>query len=144
MFSLKKKKEMEVPITTEEGGDTDSMNEDVILSKAQNTLGVSGCVTEGDITTVVLYGKIEVTTFEDCLKYLLDKLESVKTEEFHVDIEKIVYISSSGLRIFQELSKKAKEKNIVFKVVNVTENVYQMFKMTGYNASIKLVPVTEE
>lgn len=91
-------------------------------------------------TIIFLYGEINASSSEECFNYISEKMDALATKNLDIDIEEVDYVSSAGLRIFQQIADKLKERQITFRVVNLTENVYRMFKMTGYSSMILLVP----
>ena len=80
-----------------------------------------------DILNVALDGRLDTTTapeFEDFLEENYDG-----TYALVIDCEKLVYISSAGLRVLLGAQKKAKDS---MKLINVCELVMEVFEMTGF------------
>lgn len=68
-----------------------------------------------------------VTTAED-VKPLYD----VTNSEIVLDCSKLDYISSSGLRIFLSIRKEAAMKNNKVIVRHISDDIRQVFVMTGF------------
>ena len=51
-----------------------------------------------------------------------------------IDAEKLVYISSAGLRIILRLSQKSAD----LKIINVSTDVYEVFEMTGFTEMLSI------
>ena len=80
-----------------------------------------------DILNIALDGRLDTTTapeFEDFLEENYDG-----TYALVIDCEKLVYISSAGLRVLLGAQKKAKDS---MKLINVCELVMEVFEMTGF------------
>lgn len=80
-----------------------------------------------DKLTISLDGRLDTLTapeLEDALKTNL-----VGVKEVTLDLEKLVYISSAGLRVLLSLNKKMKS---CLTVVNVQELVMEVFEVTGF------------
>lgn len=91
---------------------------------------------------------IEVNKVSDSINVLLSgrldsqsylKLESKMDEIFKESISSIVfdfsslqYISSAGLRVILLFVKQTKTKNIDFKIINASEEIIDVFKLTGF------------
>ena len=58
-------------------------------------------------------------------------------EELVLDLEKMTYISSSGLRVFLQARKSMMEQGSM-KVVNVQSDVMDIFDMTGFTGFLDL------
>lgn len=81
----------------------------------------------GNVLNVALEGRLDTVT--------APKLESFLSENYDVNnelvlnCEKLVYISSAGLRVLLATQKKAKG---LMKLTNVCELVMEVFEMTGF------------
>ena len=88
--------------------------------------------------------KINFNKSDDALSVALDgRLDTVTAPEFEsflgenfdgkvslvIDCEKLVYVSSAGLRVLLAAQKKAKAS---MKLTNVCELVMDVFEMTGF------------
>ena len=61
-----------------------------------------------------------------------------KAQTIILDLEKVEYISSAGLRQVVALSKKSKELNADFSVINVNKEVMSIFELTGLHKKISV------
>ena len=74
-------------------------------------------------------GKIDTNTSPDLENKILE-LNDV--EELVIDLEKVDYISSAGLRVLLSMQKiMNKQGNMLIK--NVCENVMDIFEVTGFS-----------
>lgn len=74
-------------------------------------------------------GKIDTNTSPD-LENKISELNDV--EELVIDLEKVDYISSAGLRVLLSMQKiMNKQGNMLIK--NVCENVMDIFEVTGFS-----------
>lgn len=55
-----------------------------------------------------------------------------------LDFEKLEYISSSGLREVVSAYKKMKSENGIFSVINVSSEVMDVFKLTGFDKKLDI------
>ena len=80
------------------------------------------------ILTVDLNGRLDTTTAPELEKLLSENGTDVK--ELILNCEKLVYISSAGLRVLLANQKKFKDS---MKLINVCELVMEVFEMTGFS-----------
>lgn|SRR5574344_412289 len=79
-------------------------------------------------------GRIDTETAVEYGDAIEDALYNINADimELILDFSNIDYISSIGLRVILELKKKmVAPKNL--KIVNVSESVMKVFKMTGFS-----------
>ena len=81
---------------------------------------------EGNLT-VTLEGRLDTTTAPELEKFLGDNLLGVST--LTLDCEKLVYVSSAGLRVILSAQKRMRG---AMKLVKVCELVMEVFEMTGF------------
>ena len=77
--------------------------------------------------TVALDGRLDTITAPELEKFLGEKCEEAAMLIF--DCEKLVYISSAGLRVLLAAQKKTKG---AMKLINVCELVMEVFEITGF------------
>ena len=80
-----------------------------------------------NVLNITLDGRLDTLTapeFEDSLKSKLSGVKSVV-----IDCEKLVYISSAGLRVLLSLNKKFKNS---LTLVKVQELVMEVLEVTGF------------
>lgn len=80
--------------------------------------------------TVSVEGKIDTKTAPELEKYVLESLEGIS--ELAIDFKKVTYISSAGLRALLQIQKQIKQQGSM-KILNVSENVMDIFEMIGFS-----------
>ena len=81
---------------------------------------------EGDLL-VVLDGRLDTTTAPELERFLGNRYADIGT--LVIDCEKLVYVSSAGLRVLLSAQKKTKG---AMKLIHVCELVMEVFEMTGF------------
>ncbi|MGP4074040.1 STAS domain-containing protein [Piscibacillus sp. B03] len=87
---------------------------------------------EGQVTVIKLSGEIDAYTAPELKEKLLGYLQE-EGAEVQVDLEKVSYMDSTGLGVFISGLKTSNEVNSSFTLVNLQENVYRLFNITGLN-----------
>ena len=82
-----------------------------------------------DETTIVLVGRLDTTTAPVLEKTIAENMEGIKS--LILDFKGLEYISSAGLRVLLGAQKKM-QKIGSMKVINVCEEVMEVFEMTGF------------
>ena len=90
---------------------------------------VDSSVTEGRLVMKV-QGRVDTFTAPQLLKAFQEA--SPQTDSIELDVEKMPYISSAGLRVLLILRKSVKDPNC-FKVFHAQPGVEQILKMTGFD-----------
>ena len=80
-------------------------------------------------TTIELVGRLDTTTAPALDKTINEDVADVKN--LILDIKGLEYISSAGLRVLLSAQKKM-QKIGSMKVINVREEVMEVFEMTGF------------
>ncbi len=80
-----------------------------------------------DILNVKLEGRLDTTTAPEFESFIQKNCVGIKA--LNIDCEKLVYISSAGLRVLLSAQKKL---NGSMKLTNVCELVMEVFEMTGF------------
>ena len=80
-------------------------------------------------TTIKLVGRLDTTTAPALDKTINEDVADAK--HLVLDLEKLEYISSAGLRVLLGAQKKM-QKIGSMKVTNVCEEVMEVFEMTGF------------
>ena len=86
-------------------------------------------IANGSELTVALEGRLDTTTAPQ-LEKELDGLSDVKT--LIIDMEKLVYISSAGLRVLLK-AQKIMNKQGKMTVKNVSQEIKDIFEVTGFD-----------
>lgn len=77
--------------------------------------------------TVVIDGRLDTTTAPELESFLGNNYEGTASLVF--DCEKLIYISSAGLRVLLTAHKRMKG---AMKLTNVSELVMEVLEMTGF------------
>ena len=79
------------------------------------------------ILNVALDGRLDTTTAPELESFFAENYKG--TESIVIDCEKLMYVSSAGLRVLLATQKKTKG---AMKLTNVCELVVEVFEMTGF------------
>ncbi len=82
-------------------------------------------------TTVCLEGRLDTNTSLDYSKFF-ETLDP-KITDLVLDLEKLTYITSAGLRVILNTHKELVKKSGNFVVKNCNEMVMEVFDMTGFS-----------
>ena len=80
-------------------------------------------------TAIELAGRLDTNTAPALDKTIMSDLEGIKN--LVLDFKRIEYISSAGLRVLLSAQKKL-QKVGTMKLINVCEEVMEVFEMTGF------------
>ncbi|MDY6400275.1 MAG: STAS domain-containing protein [Synergistales bacterium] len=84
----------------------------------------------GDSLTIALDGRLDTTTAPQLEAEITSSLDGVKN--FVIDMEKLVYVSSAGLRVLLKAQKiMNKQGSMVIK--NVSQDIKEIFEVTGFD-----------
>ena len=86
--------------------------------------------TEGTRLTICLEGRLDTVTSPVLESELQGSLDSV--EELIIDMEKLQYISSAGLRVLLTAQKVMNRQGSMV-VKNANENIREIFDVTGFS-----------
>ena len=87
-------------------------------------------IANGTSLTIALEGRLDTTTAPDLEKELKNSLDGVT--ELILDLEKLDYISSAGLRVLLS-AQKIMNKQGGMKVIHVNDMVNEVFEVTGFS-----------
>ena len=90
---------------------------------------VIGIKRNAEDTTIELVGRLDTTTAPALQKTITDDLQD--TRHLVLDLKKLEYISSAGLRVLLAAQKKMNAIGTM-KLLNVRETVMEVFEMTGF------------
>lgn len=85
--------------------------------------------------TVFLPTKIDGTNSDEVKKELDEIIEKEEYIALVLDADALTYISSAGLRVVLSLVKESGKKT---DIINVSENVYEIFDVTGFTEILKV------
>ncbi len=91
---------------------------------------------DGDSSILKLSGEIDAYTAPRLKEHLLNLIEENK--EVQVDMQQVNYMDSTGLGVFISALKTSKEVDKTFKLINLQDNVYRLFNITGLNEVIDI------
>ena len=91
----------------------------------------SNKIYHSDRTTFALSGRLDTISAPKLQNELLPEFDTAKHIE--LDFAELVYVSSAGLRVLLSGEKTAKEKGGKMTLVNVSQDVMEVFDMTGFS-----------
>ena len=80
--------------------------------------------------SLVLAGRLDTTTAPELEKSIKESIDGVNA--LTIDMEKLEYISSAGLRVLLS-AQKIMNKQGEMKVVHVSETIMEIFEVTGFS-----------
>ncbi|MBQ7195953.1 MAG: STAS domain-containing protein [Synergistaceae bacterium] len=86
--------------------------------------------TNGDELTIVLDGRLDTTTAPQLEAEVVSNLDGVK--KFVLDMNKLVYVSSAGLRVLLK-AQKIMNKQGSMVIRNVKDEIKEIFEVTGFD-----------
>lgn len=95
------------------------------------------------ISVIKVGGYIEFSTSDE-LDKVIDSLLTQNSYNIIVDLEKVDYISSRGWSIFLSKLKEIREREGDIKLVNMNENVYEVYKVLEFFWFLKVYDTLEE
>jgi len=87
--------------------------------------------------TITIEGKLDATTAPEFQNVLILAFDDAK--EIVLDFAKLVYISSAGLRVLLAGQKKSFAKDVPMKILNVSQDIEDIFNMTGFASILSIV-----
>ena len=81
-------------------------------------------------TTIKIVGRLDTSSAPDLNKTISEDIAD--TDNLVLDFKKLEYISSAGLRVLLSAQKKM-QKFGTMKLINVCEDVMEVFEMTGFS-----------
>jgi len=92
---------------------------------------------DGGVCTVTLEGEVDVYTAPSLKEELIKLLDSGCTSII-IDMEKVVFIDSSGLGVLVGALRRAREKGGAVRIVCTRDSVLKIFRITGLD---KVFPI---
>lgn len=86
--------------------------------------------TNGDELTIALDGRLDTTTAPQLEAEVVSNLDGVK--KFVLDMNKLVYVSSAGLRVLLK-AQKIMNKQGSMVIRNVKDEIKEIFEVTGFD-----------
>ena len=93
-------------------------------------------------TQLTFSGRLDAATAREIQK---DALQAVDNENNHViiDCNGLEYISSSGLKVFLMLQKRAIAKQLKLSVCNLESSIREIFNISGFSGIFRIYPDLE-
>jgi anti-anti-sigma factor len=87
----------------------------------------------GDAGEVVMAGRLDATHCDAALRFL-DGLAQPRV----IDLARLEYIASAGLRVFLITQKRVKGLGGGIKLINVNQQIYDIFRYAGFDRIIDI------
>lgn len=84
-----------------------------------------------------LDGRLDASTSPLLEKYI--EVQGVDLKELELDLDKLEYISSAGLRVLLAVHKKFKKSDGKLTVLNLNEDVWDVFLITGFSEILTIL-----
>lgn len=85
---------------------------------------------DGTVLTLTLDKKLSAVTAQQLEKELKERLVGVK--DFIVDMAKLAYISSAGLRVLFRAQEQISSRGVM-RIINAVPEVMRIFETTGFS-----------
>jgi len=92
---------------------------------------------DGGKVTLTLIGRLDTTTAPELQAALLPEFGDMK--QVVLDFKELAYVSSAGLRVLLLGEKSAKGSGASLSFVNVSDEIREIFEMTGFSDIFKIV-----
>lgn len=92
---------------------------------------------EADRTVLFLTGEIDIYTAPK-LKEQMVPIVEVKNSVTEVDMEEVNYMDSTGIGVFINALKVAKQSESQFRLINLQERVLRLFSITGLDEVLEI------
>lgn len=96
----------------------------------------------GDICIISISGRIDTVTSKD-VEAKLDGATEERKEKIIINLEKMDYISSVGLRVLLSALKKQKQNQGSLQLASLQPFVQNIFKITGLDKVFQIFPTEE-
>ena len=90
----------------------------------------------GDSVTLVVDGRVDTNTSPQLQKAILEAFQTAKT--LTLDLEKVAYVSSAGLRALLIGQKTATSKGAVMELIHVAPTVKMVLDSVGFSKILNL------
>ena len=87
--------------------------------------------------TIALEGKLSVNSSSQLQEALIPAFDEAK--EVVLDFAELNYVSSAGLRVLLVGDETAAEKGGSMKLTNVSDDIMEVFDMTGFTSMLDIV-----
>lgn len=90
----------------------------------------------GNSLTLALEGRLDTTTAPQLDAEIKNSLKGIT--QLTIDMEKLVYLSSAGLRVILAAQKKMNRQGKMF-IRNVCDTIMEVFEVTGFTDILNIV-----
>jgi len=97
----------------------------------------------GEVKIIDLKGNLDTNTSPDLEKQLSELMDG-ETKKILINLEKIDYISSAGLRVFLATAKQLKITSGELRLCNLNETVQEIFDMSGFSTILNVSKTESE
>ena len=97
----------------------------------------------GEVKVLRIEGKLDTKTSPDAQAMLTDLIEKGATK-IVVNFEKLVYISSAGLRVLLAAAKQIKGNSGELRVCGLNDVVQEVFEISGFNTILAVTRTEPE
>lgn len=94
-------------------------------------------VNKKEKSIIYLFGEIDLYTAPKLKKAILPLTEK-SGYQIVVDFDEVNYMDSTGLGVFISVLKSTKEHDSHFKIINLDDKVFRLFKITGLDEIIEV------
>jgi anti-anti-sigma factor len=94
---------------------------------------------DGDTLVLAVSGRIDAITAKLFEATVLTQVQSSKTP-LVLDLDRLKYISSAGLRVILLAAKQQKLKNVKFALCNLHDEVRDVFEISGFAKILEIHP----
>lgn len=91
---------------------------------------------KGSTLTVKPEGRMDTATSPELAQQLQPEMEGVT--DLIMDLEKIDYLSSGGLRLLLTTEQTLEDRGGAMKLIHVNEYIMEIFEMTGFTEMITI------
>ena len=91
----------------------------------------------GNEVEIHVDGKMDTNTAQQVTEEINNHIENV--DKVILDLEKLTYISSAGLRVFVLANQQLNDKGGELNVRNVPQSIMDIFEMTGFSGVLKII-----
>jgi anti-sigma B factor antagonist len=91
----------------------------------------------GDVKVIEITGELNTVSTPDAEK-VLNKLREDGTKKILINLEKLDFISSSGLRILLATGQELKKTDGEMRVCSLNETVTEVFEFSGFDSLLNV------
>lgn len=103
---------------------------------------ISGSVKK-DVLIVTVSGKLDSSTAPELAEYFDKQIEDC-LHTVILDMKKLDYISSAGLRLILNTSKLLKSRNRIFTLCGMQDHIREVFEISGFDSFVTISSSLQE